>query len=352
MRNEILYTSVEQQLEKLKSQNLIILDENDAKEKLALFGYSNLIKSYRDPYIVVSNGKKIYRSGVTFDQICSLYILDKNLRNAVMASMQDLEEHIKEAAADVVAKSFGVHQDQYLQYKNYQNKNKRKRRFSLPAILDTMKASLDTDKEPIHHYFTKYGTVPPWILFKSIYFSTIINFIDLFKVPELDQMVTRIYNVEEIKLPLDSLRKLMMDALFICMDYRNRAAHGGRIYNYDSNNRLRTDEIFGLKQDMNICGFSKLLFLLNLFNYPNPFQRLDAALQNELTRHCSDFPQDVTYLGQVLNVNIVPKKVVYVSEKSNKYHFGPHCSGINNVHELSVEDAIEKGYVGCKRCTK
>lgn len=54
----------------------------------------------------------------------SLYLLDKNLRNAVIASMLDLEEHIKEAAADVVAKSFGTHPDKYLNYRNYANKRK------------------------------------------------------------------------------------------------------------------------------------------------------------------------------------------------------------------------------------
>lgn len=35
--------------------------------------------------------------------------------------MLDLEEHIKECAADVVAVSFGIHQDDYLKYRNYQN---------------------------------------------------------------------------------------------------------------------------------------------------------------------------------------------------------------------------------------
>lgn len=105
----------------------------------------------------------------------SLFLLDKNLRNAVMAAMQDLEEHIKEITADVVAKSFGVNQKDYLLYHNYRNKRKRKERFSLPGILDTMNASLATDKEPIHHYVTDYGIVPPRILFKSIYFSTMIN---------------------------------------------------------------------------------------------------------------------------------------------------------------------------------
>lgn len=85
--SKIQYMSVGQQIEKLKSQNLIIPDEEYAKDSLKLYGYSSLIKGYRDPYIVNSNDGKIYRSGVTFEQICSLYLFDKTLRNAVMASM-------------------------------------------------------------------------------------------------------------------------------------------------------------------------------------------------------------------------------------------------------------------------
>ena len=109
-------------------------------------------------------------------------MLDKNLRNAVMAAMQDLEEHIKEATADVIASSFGTHQDEYLKFRNYRNKKKRQKRFSLPSILDTMARTLDTDKNPIAHYRNEHGIVPPWILFKSLYFSTIVNFIDLLKI--------------------------------------------------------------------------------------------------------------------------------------------------------------------------
>ena len=199
------YTTVEQQIEKLKSQKLIILNEEAAKTNLMAFGYTNLIKGYRDPYIINSNGKKTYRSGVTFEQIRSLYILDKNLRNAVMASMLDLEEHIKEVAADIVAKSFGTHQDNYLNYRNYQNKTKKKHRFSLPGILDTLKNTLNTDKEPILHYMQSYGIVPPWILFKSVYFSTITNFIDLFKPSEKYQIANRLYSRNKLSLPPEAL---------------------------------------------------------------------------------------------------------------------------------------------------
>ena len=79
--------------------------------------------------MINQDGKEIYRSGVTFDQIYSLYILDKNLRNAVIAAMLDLEEHIKAITADVIGHSFGVHEKQYLQFQNYRDKKETKKAF-------------------------------------------------------------------------------------------------------------------------------------------------------------------------------------------------------------------------------
>ncbi len=49
----IRYTDVKQQINSLKAQNLIISNESYAKECLSLFGYSNLIKSYREPYTML-----------------------------------------------------------------------------------------------------------------------------------------------------------------------------------------------------------------------------------------------------------------------------------------------------------
>ena len=49
MNKQITYTDVYSQLEKLKSQNLIISDEAFAISALSRYGYSNLIKSYREP---------------------------------------------------------------------------------------------------------------------------------------------------------------------------------------------------------------------------------------------------------------------------------------------------------------
>ena len=346
MENEkILYATVDEQIEKLKRQGLIVDDLPFAKSELELYGYSNLIKSYRDPYSIVSEGKKIYRSGITFEQVWSLYILDKNLRNAVMASMLDLEEHVKEAAADIIASKYGTDPNDYLQFRNYVNKKKRKKRFSLPAILDKLKETLDTDKDPIAHYSQKYGAVPPWVLFKSIYFSTIVNFINLFKPEEQLALATKLYDADALNIHDANLVSLMLDTLFICIEYRNLAAHGGRIYNHECQSRLRLTS-----KTVDIHGFSQLLFLLHMLKYQLPYEHLGEALNRQLGRHCSMYPEDITYLGQILNVNIVQKTPVWITSKSNKYHMDRYCCGIKNPIELELSDAEKQGLRPCKKC--
>lgn len=349
---DIEYSTVEQQLSKLQSQGLIICNKEFAISQLKCYGYSNLIKSYRKPYIIIENGKKIYRSGVTFEQIASLHELDKNVRNTVMSSLQDLEEHFKELSADVIARSFGTAQDDYLKFRNYQNKRKSIEKFQLGSILDSLKTQLQSPKDPIHHYYTKYGVVPPWILFKSVYFSTMVNFIDQFKIPQQTELMQRLLEVENIKTSEYGARLLMMDILFVSMEYRNNAAHGGRMFDFLPRNIVRGREIFGSEFENFSPCFTAFIDLLDFLRYKNPHYQLHEALTKEINRHCNLFPQDVTYLGQLLNINIESRKVVYITEKSNKYHHNPTCSGIQNTTTVDLSYALENGYIPCKRCCK
>ena len=62
----IIYTTPEEQIQKLKSQNLIIDDEEKATAALYAYGYSNLIKSYREPYIIRSDNADTLSFGSYF----------------------------------------------------------------------------------------------------------------------------------------------------------------------------------------------------------------------------------------------------------------------------------------------
>lgn len=184
----------------------------------------------------------------------------------------------------------------------------------------------------------------------------IINFIDQFKIAEQNKLIHKLYDTDSISdsisLEEANLRMLMIDTLYICLGYRNKAAHGGRIYNYNCPNVLRVHEIFGDSFSFNVNGFSQLLFVLSLLDYQSPYIGLQDILNEEVNRHCSKYPQDVTYLGQILNLDIISQTIVYVSNSSNKYHLIPHCSGIKNTVPLVLEEAKAQNYVPCKRCAK
>lgn len=347
--SNITYTTIEKQIEKLKSQHLIIEDENFARNMLKQCGYSNLIKSYREPYIIRKNEKIFYRSGVTFNQIYSLYILDKNLRNAVIASMLDLEEHIKATTSDIIAQSFGVHHEEYLKFKNYRDKKKRNPKFTLSKILLDMKDALESGKNPVAHYRIEHNLVPPWILFRNIYLSTLVNYISYFKPTQQEMMVDALY---DLKIDTKILRNLMLDTLFICLEYRNLAAHGGRIYNYKCNTKFRVPNDTDYDEFSKVpCDFNLLIFLLKSFKYQSPYEHLLDILSKEVNRHCNLYPQDVTYLGQILNIDIIPTQYAWISEKSNKYHFHPHCSGLQNSSKIKLDDINTKIYTPCKKCS-
>ena len=84
---KILYSTSDEQVQKLKSKKLIFEDENFAKNQLAEYGYYNIINSYKAPYMTTTDGNKEYISGTSFEQIYSLFTLDHNLRNSIMSAM-------------------------------------------------------------------------------------------------------------------------------------------------------------------------------------------------------------------------------------------------------------------------
>ncbi len=167
------------------------------------------------------------------------------------------------------------------------------------------------------------------------------NFIDQFKAPQSIMMVEHLYLRENFNLPDEQITKQMMNMLFVCLDYRNRAAHGGRIYNYSCS---RCNNI--------AHGLNQLLYVLSQLKYAEPMNQLESVLNAEINRHCKSYPEDITYLSSILNINIILSYPVYISKKSTKYHTDAHCSGIRDAMTLEEHEARSKGYTPCKRCCK
>lgn len=130
MGSAVEYTTIQQQIDSLKQKGLTFDDEENAKGMLQRYGYYNIINSYKEPYQNIVDGKRKYIEGTTFEQIYSMFTLDHNLRNSIMAAMLELEEGLRAAAAEVIAVRFGVDHNEYLKFHNYRDRYSANHNFS------------------------------------------------------------------------------------------------------------------------------------------------------------------------------------------------------------------------------
>lgn len=357
MASAIEYTTIEEQITSLKGKGLTVENEEMARRVLERYGYYNVINSYKEPYQNSVNSAKKYVDGTTFSQIYSIFTLDHNLRNSTMAAMLELEECLRAAVAEVLAVSFGVDQNEYLNFRNYRDRHCANPKFTLNSILGKLHNNVGSDKDPIRYYRQQYNIVPPWILLKGTYFSTLINLIKYMKKEQKQKVMRMVLKIpNEVKIT-DELTTLFQTILFICLDYRNVAAHGGRIYNFRSQYTdaiVITDDmiaLFPILSDVgNTPGVKTLLSLLWIFRDMQSYRILKNSLDIQVNRHLQKYPEDIDILSESIGISIVSRSYVWVNEKTKKFHNNRDCSGMANAIRMQFDDIDMSEYVACKRC--
>lgn len=306
------FTTFEEQIELLKTRNLNFISEETAMNALGRFGYYSIINGYNDPYVDKVDGEDVYHDGVTFEQIYSLYTLDRNVRNRVMDAMQEIEDLLRTAVAHTLAKDFSADHTQYLDPSNFRTGKMRTDGFQRDSILKKFNKIMKDETQPIKHYREKYGNIPPWILLKGASFGNLVNFIKLLKGPQKDNVISMIYNIPVSMIHnSEEIKELFMDTLFVCLDYRNRAAHGGRIYNFNSEATFRYNVFLHSASNIteadyrNGIGKTGLYILsssIKLFDYNKPSMIIDTSMNYFKNEHCKTYPGDKDYLDQFLKV--------------------------------------------------
>lgn len=300
------FTTFEQQIQILKDRNLKFGDEETALKALQRCGYYNIINGYKDPYVEIVDGKERYKDGTTFEQIFSLYKFDREVRNRLMDSMLEFEENLRTAVAHTLAESFTEQQASYLDHKNFRLGKKRDGKYQLDEILTKFNKILKDDTQPMKHYRNTYGNIPPWILLKGASFGNLVNFIKLMKTPQKERIISLIYDMPlSLVQTTPQIKELFMDTLFVCLDYRNRSAHGGRIYNFETKSTFRYTPLLHSQMQITPADYRRgkgktgLIALYNALGWidnKSPAIRLEVAINYFLEEHCNIYPDDRAYL--------------------------------------------------------
>lgn len=299
-----IFTTIPQQISILKSRGLKFHSESDAEVELQRHGYYNIINGYKDNYVIKDSSGEHYKDEVYFEQIYALFNIDHDIRNGIMVAMLEVEEQLKTQLAYVIAHNFTSNYAQYSKISNYRNVHVNNKRFTLAATLAILDQTYHSDKEPVLYNRTTYNNVPPWVLFKCVFLSTIVTLVRFLKGPQKEELFSLMFDVPA-SVCKDSLFKAMCtDILAMFKEYRNVCAHGGRIYNHISTSTYTANPAwFSLPSNVfPSSGIGSLVIALSLLRDQRPYDYLTRTIQTCVSAHCQQYPDDTDYIVDSMGI--------------------------------------------------
>lgn len=273
---------LDKQIEKLKEKDLLFENESYAKHILIKNSYYNLINGYKDAFLSSELKKKNiekFEDGTTFNDIYKLYEFDSDLRQLILNITLSFEEDLASSMAYVISEEYGDDHNNFLNYKklrtgdSFYDKKRKKRTNERKDFLERIDNILNNPNEhPLKHYKENYINIPAWILVKSMTFGNLKMWYKLSESAVKNKIIS-IFLVKDIDKITDRNKEIFMKSLDILNQFRNKAAHGGRLYNYKGKIILPYIkeyhlDIFGIEESEYNTGKGKsdfLAFLISLF---------------------------------------------------------------------------------------
>lgn len=275
------FKTIDNQIEILKSRNLIINDEQEAKEILMRENYYNLINGYKNPFLKTSVPNDEYNGTCTIDEIYELYKFDREIREIVFKYILKIENALRSQISYTFSKYHG--HDNYLKYENFEtlsgssNENTITKQASkiyelIGKIQNDIKVSLK-HKDYIKHYVVEHGYIPLWVLVNVFPLNRLSSFYKIMKQNERVE-VSKYWGILEKDL------KTYLDTLAF---YRNLCAHDERLYcskssSYISDNTIHNQLGIPRGADGNYeFGKQDLFSLIIIFKIMLPSEDFNTA---------------------------------------------------------------------------
>ena len=235
------FKNLEEQIEILKYKGMTITDEEYTKRILLKENYF-FISGYRYPFMR-SMTDKHFLEGVTFEEMYSLFLFDRAIRNVFFKYLLVIENNLKSIFSYQLSKKYGYKEKYYLRNKNFtSDKSKQKQ---VNDLIKKMKRQIrinGSQHTATAHYMSNYGYVPLWILVKVLSFGIVG---ELFSIMKYDDQVNicKIYNI-----PLDEFSNYLP----ILSNYRNLCAHEDILYENRTQKKIKGTkfhELLGIEKD-------------------------------------------------------------------------------------------------------
>ena len=235
------------QLDILRSRNLIIENEERAIDILRRVNYYNLINGYKKIFLEKSNSNlETYKENCTLEELYSLYKFDRDLKNILLYYLIQFENSLKSICAYHFSNKFREDYS-YLQVKNYSHE-KEDFKYVLNNLAELSKIinkEKDNSVKPqIKHYIDKHHEIPLWVLINYLTFGNVSFFFNAMD-NELKESVCKDFGIRLKRqygnsYPIE--KNILKDIIKISNLFRNVCAHDDILFSYRLKKPISTKE--------------------------------------------------------------------------------------------------------------
>ena len=217
------FKTLDEQVRILESRGLIINDYNRTKEILFKENYF-FINGYRHLLIDPEN-KGRFVQGATFEELYSIFVIDRRMRNIMFKNILIIENNIKSIISYQLSKKYGYKEKDYLNPKHFRQES-----FKLSQvndIINKMKRQIRLNGKQhraTKHYISNYGYIPMWVSVKVLSFGIISELYTILKDEDQEEIAS-FYNID---------RRDLSIYLSILSNYRNLCAHEDILYDHQT----------------------------------------------------------------------------------------------------------------------
>ena len=208
------FKNLNEQIEIFKYKGLTINNEEYTKNILLRENYF-FISGYRHLFMKSEDSKK-FINGVTFEEMYSLFLFDRQFRNIIFKNLLIIENNVKSIISYQLSKKYGYKESEYLRNKNFDNSPDKQKQIN--DLLKKMKRQIRVNGKQhsaTSHYITNYGYIPLWVLVKVLSFGIVSEMFSILKLEDR-LSIASIYGVDQ---------EVLTNYLPILANYRNLCAH-------------------------------------------------------------------------------------------------------------------------------
>ena len=282
---------LEQQIEILKEKGLIIKDTALGKQILQHFNFFDIIKVYKNLFIV----NNVFVKNTTIEKVFLFYHYDRGIQNILFKYSVYIERIFKNRLAEILSQEIGITKQEYLNIENYTVRNNNNL-----ILNNTLKEIRDVEGISEH----------PSILLKKITFSTTINLYNFLNEKLKEKMIYFNYKDNEKQ----QAKNLFRNSLYIIRRYRNEIAHSMDFINYRAERYI----IFRyLKKILNEYGYIKLM---NKNDYSKR-QRGSNDIFSMILSIILLLGNEFLRIEMIEELEILEQQIEILKEKKNNYLF-------------------------------